>query len=186
MERLLGKPPPPPPPKVPAVEPDTRGATTIREQLAKHRSDTICASCHAKIDPAGFALENFDIFGGWQDHYRAINEEKEDKKPPRESGFGKNGQAFIFHRGPAIDPSGELADGRTFRDIRDLKQLLIADERQLARNLAQQLTVYATGAGILFSDRPAIEAILDHAMASQYGVEDLILAVVQSDLFRHK
>src|SRR5260370_37509499 len=70
MERILGDPPPPPPPGVPAVEPDTRGATTIRQQLDKHRSVQSCAVCHAKIDPPGFALENFDVFGGWRGPYR--------------------------------------------------------------------------------------------------------------------
>ena len=186
MERMLGKPPPPPPPKVPAVEPDTRGATTIREQLAKHRSDTACASCHTKIDPAGFALENFDVFGGWQDRYRAINDDKNDKSKVIEVGYGKNGQPFAFHRGPVVDASSELPDGRTFKNVRELKQLLIADQRQIARNLAQQLTVYATGTGIHFADRPAIEAILDQAAASEYGIDDLIAAIVQSDLFRRK
>src|SRR5262249_12579340 len=74
MERILGQPPPPPPPSVPAVEPDTRGATTIRAQLDKHRTLQTCAACHAKIDPAGFALENFDVMGGRRDRYRALTE----------------------------------------------------------------------------------------------------------------
>ena len=74
MERILGKPPPPPPPGVPAVEPDTRGATTIREQLDKHRTVASCAACHAKIDPPGFALESFDVIGGWRDRYRALGD----------------------------------------------------------------------------------------------------------------
>ena len=73
-ERILGQPVPPPPPSVPAVEPDIRGATTIREQLAKHRTQATCSACHAKIDPPGFALESFDVFGGWRDHYRALGD----------------------------------------------------------------------------------------------------------------
>src|SRR6185436_6198804 len=71
-ERILGKTVPPPPAAVAAVEPDIRGAKTIREQLAKHRNDASCNVCHSKIDPAGFALENFDVFGGWRDRYRAL------------------------------------------------------------------------------------------------------------------
>src|SRR6185312_8967057 len=67
MERILGEPPPPPPPSVPAVEPDTRGATTIRAQLERHRTLEACAACHAKIDPAGFALESFDVMGAWRE-----------------------------------------------------------------------------------------------------------------------
>ena len=116
MERILGQPPPPPPPSVPAVEPDTRGATTIRAQLAKHRTLQTCAACHAKIDPAGFALESFDVMGGWRDRYRALSD------GPPEPGIGHNGQKFTFHAGPPVDSSGTLPDGRTFRDIRELKR----------------------------------------------------------------
>ncbi len=76
MERILGLPVPPPPPGVPAVEPDIRGATTIREQLAKHRNSESCAGCHAKIDPPGFALESFDVIGGWRERYRAAEREQ--------------------------------------------------------------------------------------------------------------
>jgi mono/diheme cytochrome c family protein len=138
MERIVGTPLPPPPPGVPAVEPDTRGATTIREQLAKHRSVASCAVCHAKIDPPGFALESFDVFGGWRQRYRALG----DGEPV--PGFGKNGQPFQFHRARPVDPSGTLPGGRAFRDVRELKRLLLADERQLARNLVGQLVTYAT------------------------------------------
>jgi hypothetical protein len=180
MERILGKPPPPPPPNVPAVEPDIRGAQTIRQQLDKHRTQETCAACHAKIDPAGFALENFDVLGGWRDHYRAQG----DGEP--EKGLGKNGQKFAFHAGPSVDASGELPDGRKFRDVRDLKQLLLDDEKQIARNLARQLAVYATGAPILFSDRAQIEQVLERASSSHYGVRSLILALVQSELFLNK
>src|SRR5262245_40320251 len=119
MERILGMPPPPPPPSVPAVEPDTRGATTIRAQLDKHRTLQACASRHAKIDPAGFALENFDVMGGWRNRYRAQVD------GPPEPGIGHNGQKFAFHPGPAVDASGTLPDGRSFRDVRELKRLLL-------------------------------------------------------------
>src|SRR5206468_7813624 len=72
MDRLLGQPPEPPPPNIPAIEPDVRGAKTIRDQLDKHRSNAACASCHAKIDPPGFALESFDVIGGFRTRYRSI------------------------------------------------------------------------------------------------------------------
>jgi len=183
MERLLGKPPPPPPPSVPAVEPDTRGAHTIREQLAAHRTQESCAACHARIDPAGFALESFDVLGGWRDRYRALGG---DKTVTKEVGFGKNGQPFAFHLAQPVDPSGSLPDGRAFRDIREFKQLLLADERQLARNLLHQLTVYATGAPVRFGDRPAIEAILDRTAAAGFGVRALVHGLVQSPLFLGK
>ncbi len=181
MERILGMPPPPPPPSVPAVEPDIRGATTIRQLLEKHRSEESCGACHARIDPAGFALENFDVLGGWRNQYRAI---ADGVKPV--TGIGKGGLKFTFHYAQPVDAAGELWDGRAFRDIRDFKRLLLADERQLARNLARQFAVYATGAPVRFSDRPAIERLLDRAAARGYGVRTLVHEVVQSELFLHK
>ncbi|MEP6757159.1 MAG: DUF1592 domain-containing protein [Chthonomonadales bacterium] len=179
-ERILGQPVPPPPPGVAAVEPDIRGAATIREQLAKHRTQPTCASCHTHIDPPGFALENFDVFGGWRDKYRALG------KGPKVAGFGKNGQPFDFYPAQNVDPSGELTNGRKFEDVRGLKRLLLQDERQVARNLARQLVTYSTGAPISFADRAKVEAILDRTKAKGYGVKSIIHAIVESDLFRSK
>lgn len=179
-ERLLGETVPPPPPGIPAVEPDIRGAATIRQQLEKHRSQASCASCHDKIDPAGFALESFDVMGGWRDHYRALGDGEKAK------GFGKNGQPFTFRSGLAVDPAGVLPDGRAFTDISSLKKLLLKDEVKIARNLARQLTVYATGAPVRFSDRPALEAIVAESRSKDYGVRSLIHALVQSPLFLNK
>ena len=180
MERVLGLPPPPPPPSVPAVDPDTRGATTIRQQLEKHRTQESCAACHTQIDPAGFALESFDVMGGWRDRYRAASEAKPDP------GIGKGGQKFLFHTALPVDPSGVLPDGRAFGDIRDFKRLLLADEAQLARNLLRQLTIYATGAPISFSDRATLEQILVRARARQYCVRTLVHELIQSPLFLNK
>jgi len=180
MERILGEKPPPPPPGVPAVEPDIRGAATIRQQLEKHRTEPTCSACHAKMDPAGFALENFDVMGGWRDRYRA-----EGQGTP-EPGLAKSGQKFAFHYALPVDAGGELPDGRNFRDIRELKQLLLANEKQIARNLVKQLSVYATGAPVHFADRQQIELILAGASSSHYGVRSLIHELVQSELFRQK
>jgi hypothetical protein len=179
-ERILGKPVPPRPSGVPAVDTDTRGATTIREQLAKHRSQPVCNSCHALIDPAGFALESFDVVGAWRDNYRALGDGQ------KVTGWGKGGQPFEFHTALPVDASGTLPDGRNFADVRELRRLLLTDERQLARNLASQLITYSTGAPVRFGDRPQLEAILDQAKSSNYGVESLIQAIIQSDLFRSK
>jgi hypothetical protein len=180
MERILGQKPPPPLPSVPAVEPDIRGAVTIRQQLEKHRTLESCNSCHAKIDPAGFALENFDVMGGWRDRYRS------EAGGELAQGIAKSGQKFAFHYALPVDASGELPDGRKFQDIREFKELLLADEKQLARNLAKQLTVYATGAPIRFADRESIEQILERASSSHYGVRSLINELVQSELFLNK
>lgn len=180
MERILGKAPPPPPPSVPAVEPDTRGAVTIRELLDKHRTQESCNACHAKIDPAGFALESFDVLGGWREKYRALGEGE------RAKGYGKNGQPFEFHPGPSVDATGELPDGRKFSGIRELKQQLLTDEKQIARNLASQLVVYATGAPVRFGDRPQVEQLLARSASSHYGVRSLVHELVQSELFQNK
>jgi hypothetical protein len=180
MERILGYEIPPPPP-VAAVEPDIRGAVTIRQQLDKHRANKSCASCHSKIDPAGFALESFDVMGGWRDRYRGIDESK-----PVEQGRGKNGHPFAFHYGLPVDCTGTLPNGRAFSDIRDLKRLLRTDEATLARSFAKQLTIYATGAPVRFSDRAVLEQILRQTQATHYGMRSLIHGVVQSSLFREK
>jgi hypothetical protein len=116
LERILGTPPPRPPENVPALEPDTRGATTIREQLAKHRQISLCASCHASIDPPGFALESFDVIGGWRESYRT-------------TGRGKtvmiDGRRMHYLEGPKVDPADVLPDGRTFQNIDEFKERLL-------------------------------------------------------------
>ena len=180
-ERILGQPVPPPPPSVPAVEPDIRGATTIREQLAKHRDQPVCASCHAKIDPPGFALESFDVFGGFRERYRALGSSGE-----KVTGWGKNGQPFAFHLAQPVDATGELPDGRKFTGVREFKRLLAQDEPQIARNLVRQLVTYSTGARVRFGDRPRVEAILNGAAPSGYGVKSLVHGIVASELFRNK
>ena len=180
-ERILGLETPPPPPTVEAVEPDIRGAVTIRQQLEKHRTNASCASCHAKMDPPGFALESFDVMGGYRERYRAVS----DKVPPVK-GFGLNGQAFAFHYALPVDSSGALPDGQTFKDVREIKKLQVQDERLIAGNLARQLTVFATGAPVRFGDREQIEKILDATKPGGYGVRSLVHAIIQSDLFRNK
>jgi hypothetical protein len=180
LTRILGQPPTPPPPGTPALEPDIRGATTIREQFAKHRADPSCNSCHRTIDPPGLALENFDVMGGWRERYRTVGGAEKVK------GIGHNGNRFHFSLGANVDASGELPDGRKFDDVRQLKQCLASDPDQLARNLAQQLTIYATGAPIGFADRPVINKILAENQKNGYGVRDLIHQIVQSELFLKK
>jgi Protein of unknown function (DUF1588)/Protein of unknown function (DUF1592)/Protein of unknown function (DUF1585)/Protein of unknown function (DUF1587)/Planctomycete cytochrome C len=177
MDRILGEPPTPPPPGVPAVEPDIRGAKTIRELLAAHTKSSTCAGCHAKFDPAGLALENFDVAGRWRTHYRGTAEGE------RVSGIDHTGHDFAYTIAGAVDASGTLADGRRFRDVRDLKAIFAANPRQLARNLLNQLTVYATGTPVRFSDRAEIEKMLDACAADGYRTRDLVHALVRSRVF---
>jgi hypothetical protein len=177
LERILGTPPPRPPEGITAIEPDIRGAKAIREQLAKHRQVPSCASCHAKIDPPGFALESFDVIGGWRDYYRV-------------SGNGKavliDGKRMPYLQGPKVDPSDVMADGQKFRDIDEFKQLLLKDKDQLARNLTERLVTYATGAAPQPGDQKEIEAIVANVQGKNYGVRSLVHEVVQSRLFLHK
>ena len=180
-ERILGIETRPPPPNVKAVEPDIRGAVTIRQQLAKHRDNPTCASCHVKMDPSGFALESFDVMGAHRERYRAVDE---NVKP--EPGHGLNGQAFAFHYGLPVDSAGELPDGRRFRDIKEFKRLISADEFTVARNLANQLVTFATGVPVRFSERAELERILQRAGRRQYGVRTLVEEIIQSELFQTK
>jgi len=182
LERILGKPSPPPPPGTPAVEPDIRGAKTIRQQLAKHSEDPSCATCHSKIDPPGFALESFDIFGGWRDQYRALA----DKDEKKAEGFGKNGQPFDFAYKLPVDSTGNTADGAAFSDIVSYKKLLLSDERAIAANLANQLITYSTGTPVRFGDRAELENVLNNSEKSGYAIRTIIHEIIRTSLFQNK
>ena len=177
LDRILGTPPKPPPPDAGTIEPDIRGATTMREQLAKHRRNETCNSCHAKIDPPGFALENFDVIGGWREYYRS-------------TGNGKSveidGRRMPYLQGKPVDAGDVLPDGRKFANIDEFKQLLLADPDQFARALSTKLLTYATGGVIEPSDQREIDAIVAKAKANHLGFRTLIHEIVQSPLFREK
>ncbi|MBC8291154.1 MAG: DUF1592 domain-containing protein [Planctomycetes bacterium] len=179
LEKLIGEPVPPPPANVPAVEPDIRGATSIRDQLAKHRADESCSVCHRRIDPAGFALENFDVIGGWRENYRSVGEgESVDTEI--------DGRRVRYKRGPAVDSGDVLSDGRQFRGISDFQKLLLADRNQIARAVTSKLVVYSTGSPMQFADTEETDAIVKRASAKNHGLRTLIHEVVQSRLFRSK
>ena len=135
-----------------------------------------CAWTSSGVPPR----KSFDVLGGWRERYRALGDGE------KVTGWGKNGQPFAFFEAQPVDPSGVLPDGRKFKDIRELKRLLAADERQIARNLVQQLVTYSTGASVRFGDRPKVEAILDRAAPGGYGVKSIIHGIIASDLFRSK
>lgn len=185
LDRILGQPVPPPPPNVPAVEPDIRGATTIREQLAKHRATENCSGCHSRIDPLGFALENYDVIGGWRDRYRVVAERKEWVQN-RVGPLATYLAAWQYGLGPTIDASDALPDGRRFTDMSELRKLLIADPERIARCLTEKLITYATGQPVGFRDRPSVDRILEASKPSDYGLRAIVDAVVASDLFQKK
>jgi hypothetical protein len=180
-ERILGNHIPPPPSGVPAIDPDTRGATTIREQLVKHRADERCAGCHAKIDPPGFALESFDVIGGERDRYRSLHQ-------------GNTLMAFNFASGwdprvrlnLPVDPSGQMPSGETFDGIAGFQSLVLRKPEALAANMVRQFLMYGTGSGIHYSDRREIDRIVAESRSTGYGMRSLIEGIVQSDLFLTK
>jgi hypothetical protein len=177
LDRIVGTPPAPPPDDVGVIDPDIRGATTIREQLDKHRSVESCSVCHRKIDPPGFALESFDCIGGWRSNYRVTG---------RGEAVVIDGRRMPYHKGQPVDPSGVTADGVPFANIDEFKQILLRDKRQVARSLTAKLMAYATGQAPLASDRDQIEAIVGRLAAQNYGLKSLIHEIVQSEAFRNK
>lgn len=183
LDRIIGKPANPPPPGIPAIEPDIRGATTVREQLAQHRNAESCAACHAKIDPPGVALECFDVIGGWRERYRALNPATADIALT----FLPNKPLPIkYLPGPSVDTSDKLASGEQFHDIQQFQALLLRDRDQIARTLIEKLMIYATGSPISFADRGEVEGLINRTRASDHGVRSLLHAVVQSEMFRSK
>jgi mono/diheme cytochrome c family protein len=161
-ERILGNRIPPPPPGVPAIEPDIRGATSIRDQLDKHRNNESCASCHQTIDPPGFALENYDPVGVWR------------------TGYGKN------NRGAKVDPSGTTPEGGTFKDIHSWQRLYAQNPDQLARGFATHFLTYSTGAALRFSDETALDKVISTTAEKGHGMRSVIRAAVLSEIFLTK
>lgn len=166
-DRLLGVPIPDPPENVPAIEPDVRGTTTVREMLEKHRSQVECAACHARIDPPGFALEHFDAAGRWRDQY--LTRVKTSYKP-----------------GPKIDSAYVMRDGRAFNSFVEFRKLAAENADAIARNFAAKLLVYATGKEITFADRKVLDQIVEQTKPKQHRLRHLIEAVVTSETFLTK
>ena len=172
LENILGDPPPPPPKAVPAITPDTAGAKTPRELLAAHATEDSCAACHRKIDPIGFALENFDAVGRWRNHYPVWS--KDEKGRP------------VSSTGAIIDSSGQLPDGTSIADIVDLKRWVTNNIDQFSQCLAEKLMTYATGHKPNYVERKEIAAIVERNYETGNGFQDLIVALVLSETFRTK
>jgi hypothetical protein len=157
LEKILNAPPPPPLPNVPNLDEAKIGsAASLRQQLEQHRENATCASCHARMDPLGFGLENFDAIGGWR---------TQDGKFP-------------------IDASGLLPDGRTFKGPHELKAILKTDREAFAQGLTERLLTYALGRGLERYDQPAVKKIAAKLAAENYRFSSLVLGIVNSFPFR--
>ncbi len=164
-ENILGVKPPPPPDKVPAIEPDVSGTTTIRERLAKHSTDRACAECHRKIDPLGFSLETFDPVGRWRGAY---------PKP-------KKGAA------PKIDATGEFASGEKYQDFAGFRDILYERrQEQFTRHLIRQFLAYSTGRLMEPADEFAIDRIHEKVKKEGLGLRSLVTECLTSDVFRSR
>lgn len=166
-DRLLGIAIPEPPENVPAIEPDIRGAKTVRQILEKHRSQTECASCHARIDPPGFALEHFDAAGRYRDSY--LKRQKGKYVPAAK-----------------IDAAYELADGRSFESFQEFRALAATSDEAIAKNFAAKLLAYGTGREVTFADRQVLDKIARQVQEKNYGLRSIIEAVVTSETFLNK
>jgi hypothetical protein len=159
LENLLASPPPPPPPNVPSLKTEgekSEEQLSLREAMIKHRASPACANCHARMDPIGFALENFDAVGQWRDH----------------------------DSGKPIDVSSKLADGTVVDGVAGVKAMLLRDPDRFTSAVAEKLLMYATGRNVQYFDRPALRRIVRDAAAGDYKFATLVLGVAQSAPFQ--
>ncbi len=157
LENFLNAPPPPPPPNVPSLEESAGGmGGTLRQQMEKHRTNAVCASCHQRMDTLGFGLENYDAIGAWRDQEGGVR----------------------------IDPSGALPGGRKFQSPAELKTILKAEKDAFAQCVAEKMLTYALGRGLERNDRTFIRQIVRTVAADGYRMQSLIHAIVNSAPFR--
>lgn len=159
LENLLSAAPPPPPPNIPALKTEAAepGKTlTMREAMTQHRANPSCATCHARMDPIGFAMENFDAVGRWRD----------------------------TDSGSPIDASGMFPDGTEFSGIAGLKKVLLSRPDQFINTVASKLLMYAVGRNLQYYDQPAVRSIVAQAAPAKYTFESLIIGVVESVPFQ--
>jgi hypothetical protein len=159
LENVLSSPPPPPPPNVPALKTeanDTGKPLTMRQAMEAHRANPVCASCHARMDPIGFAMDNFDAVGQWR----------------------------TSDAGQAIDGSGVLPDGTKFNGVAELKKALLRHPEQFVETVAEKLLMYGISRNVQYYDQPAVRAIVRQAASSNYSFAALVLGVVKSAPFQ--
>ncbi len=158
LEQILGTPPPPPPPDVPALPEGKQLTGSLRKVMEQHRENALCASCHQRMDPIGFAFENYDAIGAWRD---------------RDGGF-------------AIDASGVLPGGQSFRGPAELKVIIKDKKGQFFRCLTEKLLTYALGRGLEYYDRCAVDEIMEGLEKDDYRFSALITGVIKSGPFQKR
>ncbi|MDG1324450.1 MAG: DUF1592 domain-containing protein [Opitutales bacterium] len=174
LESLLGTPPSPPPPDIEPINPDVRGAQTVKQLLEKHRSSQACADCHAKIDPYGFPLEYFDPVGGYRPTYYR-------------SRFWKNStQSTKLFPFKPIDGTSTLTTGEKIHGPRTLRKVLLTKKNLLAQNLAEKLMTYATGRVLTLRDKNEAKSIAQSVILENLGFRDLIIKIATSEAFARK
>lgn len=178
-ENIMGKHIPPPPPNAGSVEPDTRGATTIRELLDQHRNNESCKGCHKLIDPPGFVLESFDVMGAYRNKYRSMEKGMKVKKKI----LGKDTK---YRLGLDVDASGMTLEGKSFKDVNDFRKILLNDKKSLAKNITNKLLVFGTAAQVHFNDRQVVNTIVENSRSKDFGIRSIIHEIVQSKIFRRK
>ncbi len=179
LERILGITPQPPPPGTPGVEPDTRGATTLRELLAKHRSSESCNTCHRTINPPGFALENYDVIGGWRERFRTMGQGQQVR-------LRIAGRNVRYRLGPPVDASGQSPSGEPFRNFAEYQTLLLASRDTVARAITTKLLAFGSGREMGFSDRAEIDRLVADSARRSHTLRDLLHDIIQSPVFRRK
>ncbi len=175
LESLFHRPPPPPPPNVSGLQPDASKARTVTEHLEIHRQIPSCAGCHAKIDPLGISLENFNAIGEWRDAELPWSD-------PASESSTKGDQAT--DQPIPIRPFGKLADGSILEGHQSLREYLKSRRKDVAIGLSEQLMIYALGRGLRTSDRLEVHSIVNSLEPTQWPLQDMILAVVESHAFQ--
>ena len=167
LRELFNDPPNNPPPNAGEIQPNTAGKNlTVRERLELHRRDAICASCHAKLDPYGLALENYDAIGQWRER--------------------ANGEGFRGPKTPVLDVSGTFPDGKKFATLEEYKAGLLAKKDKFARAFSTKMLTYALCRPVGYTDRQLVDALTEELRQNDYRIQSLIYAIVASEPFNTK
>ena len=159
LENILGTPAPPPPPDIPTLkESNTLEPSSLRERLAIHRQNPACASCHDKMDPIGFSLENYDAVGRWREFEGTLD----------------------------IDSGGMFPDGKVISSVNELEQAILSRPQVFVRTLTEKMMTFALGRAVESFDGPAIRRIEATAAKNDYRISSIVMGIVLSDPFRYR